>query len=239
MLIRHFLVLKATDIVSFDKNEIKLGDSTAIILPLEIYQLELTRAVDLRLPVIQDFFTFIFARLETVYGLGGYNKMGGEAMNVMQKKELPDFKSLLPTLVTPQPGGTSFLDFIGAICRNCEVDGLIFPSARRDVFVEHLKDHGIQSFSGWNFVDYRAAGAVDATTVLELLGLQVQWLTANHVGVQIEWDDTKLHRRWRVHGAENGERNRYRIEWEIMMGQKVPNPSWTPWFAGRERNLRQ
>ncbi|MBP6810928.1 MAG: hypothetical protein KA138_05395 [Saprospiraceae bacterium] len=232
---RPFLMLKYREISEISDQGIILGDSTAIVLPLTIQEVVLDSVVDLRLPVVQDFFSNVLGRLEAALGMTG-NFSDGKVVTQTLKEAPADFRELLPTLLSPQPGGSTFLDAIGAICRNSGVKGLVFPSSRLDSNIEYVRSEGIKTFSGWNFVDYRDSPYVAPKVLLELLGLQVQWLQPYEVGIQIEWEEDSERRAWKVIGAEKGERQRYGLEWQIMAGQKRLSPSWNPWFAARQQN---
>lgn len=155
------------------------------------------------------------------------NFSDGKVVTQTLKEAPADFRELLPTLLSPQPGGSTFLDAIGAICRNSGVKGLVFPSSRLDSNIEYVRSEGIKTFSGWNFVDYSGDSPYVAPKVLlELLGLQVQWLQPYEVGIQIEWEEDSERRAWKLSVQKKGERQRYGLEWQIMAGQKRLSPSW-------------
>jgi hypothetical protein len=231
---RPFLMLTAHDIRRVASEGIKLGDSVAVIMPLTIQKVRIDSVVDLRLPVVQDFFADVLGRLEADFGRAGNAAYRGGGSNFTLKRAPESFAALLPTLLTPRPGGTTFHDAIGALCRNAGAAGLVFPSARRDVHV-NAGDGAVRGFSGWNFVDYRNAPDVRPEVILQNLGLQMNWLRPEHVGITVDWTDDGMRRRWRVSGAEAGERRRYDLEWEVMAGSRTPSPGWTTWFAARDR----
>jgi hypothetical protein len=227
-----FLLLKASKINLATAEKIELGDTIAAFLPLTVRDIEIDHVIDLRLPEVQDGFAEALGEFETILGWIG--------SSVMVKQTPGNFLDILPTLITPRPGGNTFHQAIGVLCRLVGVSGLVFPSARRDVFVSCLRGGTVEDFDGWNFVDFRNAEIVLAernedmhAAVMRLFGKQIKWLREEHIGVQIDWKDDGDRRAWHVSGAEKGERNRYDIEWEIRRGARTPSPMWTPWFAGR------
>ena len=150
----------------------------------------------------------------------------------MVKQTPQTFLEILPTLITPRPGGNTFHQAIGALCRMVGVSGLGFPSARRDVYVASLRGGLVEDFDGWNFVDYRNSEIILAersedgiAALMRLFGRQIKWLREEHVGVRIDWKDDRKRRTWHVSGAEKGERHRYDIEWEIRRGARTTSPS--------------
>jgi len=228
-----FLMLTARDIVSVNSEGIHLGETEQVFVPLVIEEVEINSVLDLRHPLMQDCFSEILGTLEALVGNQGNSLYGN--VDVTLKKPPGNFASLLPTLLTPQPGATTFHDAIGAICRSAEVNGLVFPSARRDVHVASTRSGEIESFSGWNFVDYRRAPPMNTKVALENFGRLVQWLTPKNIGIDLEWHDDGNLREWKVSGAEDGERRRYDLEWLIKAGLRSPLSDKSTYFSARER----
>lgn len=229
---RPFLLLKASKVNSATAERIELGDTIAAFLPLAVTHTDIDHVIDLRLPETQDGFAETLGFLESV--------MGWIGPQVFVKERPTTFLEILPTLITPRPGGTAFHQSVGVLCRMAGVDGLVFPSARRNVYVTSRRNGEVQSCDGWNFVDYRNAGihlAADSEEgtqqLMRMFGRQIKWLRDTDVGVRIDWQDDGTQRTWRVSGAEEGERRRYDIEWEIRRRVRTPSPMWTTWFAGR------
>jgi len=204
-----FLLIKASQIEGLTSDESKptivLGTSIAKVLPLHIVQVEIDRVVDLRLQTTQDWFADFFGRLETEKGRAGNN-------GLRIWKEAPSgFREILPTLMTPSIGGTSFHQAVGSWLRTNKANGLVFPSARRDV---HSQDRNglVEKSEGWNFVLYHRAGPAGPEN---LFGLLPKWLSEEDTGLSIvEWEDGETRRSFAVAGAEAGERKRYDLEWK-------------------------
>jgi hypothetical protein len=229
---RPFLLLKASKINVATAEKIELGDTIAAYLPLTVKSVEIDNVIDLRLPEIQDGFAEFLGAFETIVGWAG--------SHVMFKGIPQTFLEILPTLITPRPGGTTFHQAIGFLCRMFDVSGLVFPSARRDVYVASHQGGMVEDFDGWNFVDYRDAvidlenkSKDEMNVLMRLFGKQIKWLSEGQIGVRIDWKDEGKRRTWGVSGAEKGERQRYEIEWSIRRGERIRSPAWTPWFAGR------
>ncbi len=226
---KPFLLLKAHEIESVSEKGIVLGNTLGKVMPLEIHGVEIPGVLDLRTQEAQDWFTAHFGMLETQAGKAGVVS-GGQRL-IMVKDPPGDFREILPTLLAPSPGGYAFHEAVGAWLRTHGVDGLIFPSARRDCHVT-CTDGTIVSFDGWNFVDYRGAGAAAFD---RLFGLQPHWLKEHHVGIKVtEWADTPSNRHWRVVGPEEGERKRYDLEWRSRISQRTPSVVWNTRDGGRE-----
>ena len=230
---REFLMVTVRDIVSVNSEGIRLGETEKVFVPLSIEEVEINFVMDLRHPLMQDCVAQVLGSLEAILGSQGMLLDGIRHHNL---KDPPgDFATLLPTLISPHPGGTMFHDAIGALCRSAQGNGLVFPSARKDVFVSSRRDGKIESFSGWNFVDYRRAPPMNPDVAVSLLGSQIQWLTPASIGIDLEWRDDGDRREWKVSGAEAGERRRYDLEWMIKAGTMSPLSDKSPYFAARER----
>jgi hypothetical protein len=157
----------------------------------------------------------------------------GRVGNIRTHKEVPhSFRELLPTLMTPGIGGTSFHQAVGAWMRSNRIAGLVFPSSRRNA---RTASEGLEvtDFDGWNFVDYRDSPIVDYE---RLFGLQPDWLREEDTGIQLaDWLDDGNKRAWRIQGAEEGERRRYDLEWEVLAGRRTPSLVWDTRFGAREQ----
>jgi hypothetical protein len=75
-------------------------------------------------------------------------------------KEPPStVEELFPILLAPEIGGSNpFIQALGSWLRCHGCNGIVFPSARSD-FSASERASEIETFSGWNFVDFRGAGA--------------------------------------------------------------------------------
>ena len=149
--------------------------------------------------------------------------MGTVAVNLRRPGA---FGELLPTLVEAGPGGAIFCQAVGAWMGGKGVAGLVYPSARRDV---RFKKQGDRiRFEGWNFVDYRDA---PVTEVDGLFGRLPKWVLPKDIGITIE---TKG-KGWEIEGADRGERERFEIKRQQVLGEiehNVPDARYYR-FKGR------
>jgi hypothetical protein len=178
---------------------------------LNVALLELDRVVDLRFPDCQRWFFERFTALEEELGEAGSGSRGVQVAT-MKLRKLGDFVDLLPTLVTPQPGGAAFHQGIGAWLRAHGVDALIFPSARCDASVEISGDR--LAFYGFNLVDYRNSGEVDWR---QFFGSHAAWNREQHAQIRVErLGDAG----WRIDGAEGREIARFKHEAAVLQSAK-------------------
>ena len=144
----HFLLLGVAEVQSVVLRDgqvaIELGDQIAKILPLKVTEIDAASVLDLRLPDAQRWFTEYFGGLEVESGRR--NDHG-----IRTIKETPEsLRDILPTLVTPTPGGTTFHQAVGAWLRANGVFGLVFPSARRNGSL-HVTTDGVVLTGGTSF----------------------------------------------------------------------------------------
>lgn len=195
-------------------------------LPLSVQEVEIDDVVDLRRPKTQRWFLDHMVKLEQKAGERGTKLETGLRTVAVKLRRPETFVELLPTLVEPGPGGTIFCQAVGAWMRGEGVAGLVYPSARRDV---SLKKQGDQiRFEGWNFVDYRDA---PVTEVDDLFGRLPKWVLPKDIGITIE---TKG-KRWEIEGADRGERIRFEIKRQQVLGEiehNVPDARYYR-FKGR------
>ena len=100
-------------------------------------EIEISQVADLRYPDTQEAFVRIF-------------RPG------LDPKDPTSFYTMLPTLVAPQLGGSEATSLIGSYLRTCGAQGLVYPSARFNTYVQ-VRDGSIIDYNGWNLVDYRNA----------------------------------------------------------------------------------
>jgi hypothetical protein len=109
-------------------------------IPCATQHKKLEKVIDLRLPVVQDWFFKIFSDREWL-NIGF---------------PLPDmefFLELLPFLVGQRRGGNPVTQAVGRELRLWGINGLVYPSARCDAAV--VLEHGdVVDWYGWNLVDY-------------------------------------------------------------------------------------
>lgn len=141
------------------------------IIPTQLIQIGFERLIDLRMPATRQWFVTEFTRLENK------DMPGRDGTKVTMPVfplagPLDDFKDLLPTLMSQALGdGTGVTQAAGSWLRQLGADALIFPSARVDVSVSFA--HGnLDSWYGWNLVDYRGA---PVPTVKSFVNLSPEW----------------------------------------------------------------
>jgi hypothetical protein len=181
----------------------------------------------MRIPQVQTWFFEHFVRLEEEIGLRGHP---AEAVNVKTYKshKLRDFVDLLPTLVVPGIGGSSFHQAVGAWLPSHGVAGLVYPSARCDAYWRRLEEPSAEDrrtvleFSGWNFVDYRGAGPSDWEA---LFGRLPTWVLPVKAGIR-RFEGQRSG--WAIEGAEEAERRRVRLSRDILLGKVQAPPDWDP-----------
>ncbi|MDP9078864.1 MAG: hypothetical protein M3O71_15655 [Bacteroidota bacterium] len=226
---KPFLILKASNIEKVipngQKASITLGKTTAVVLPLIIKRLALHKVLDLRNPNIQDRFTKIFGDLEMQ-----------KRQDIHMMKEKPrNFFNIMRTLLSPDAGGYAFHEGIAAYCRNIGIEGLIFPSARRNSYVKAKKTGEILSFDGWNFVDFRDAPPTNED-YKDFFGLQPKWLRISDTNIHISLNETKEEREWLLYGIEEAERLRYDVSWCLRANNRQESLVWNERTVARERN---
>jgi hypothetical protein len=191
-----------------EKGPVATGKTHPIPLPLRLLEVTCDNVLDLRLPAAQD---WLVARCR-----GAYKPFG--------------FGDLFANLISPSPGGNLFHQNLGAWLRAHGCLGLVYPSARRDVFVDASDDRVIDS-DGWNFVNYEGCPlrAEDRK-----LGPPFPWLTPDKIGIDLFHQTEGGIRSWTVQGAEKGEWARINYEIRRSRGQ-APQQSVTfsPFDDGR------
>jgi hypothetical protein len=216
----------------FRKPTIESAGQLVCSLPLSVQEVEIRGVVDLRMPDTQAWFFEQFVSLEQDIGLRGHLDAQTSTEVATFKYHKPrDFIDLLPTLVMPGIGGSTFHQGVGAWLRSNQVAGLVFPSARSDVYLKLLSEEGADQrrrltfeFSGWNFVDYRDSGPADWDP---LFGHLQSWVLAQKAGIEVrrhEGDGWG----WEIIGAQEAEFSRVALGRDIMLGKVVAPPQWDP-----------
>jgi len=184
------------------------GETHPIPLPLRLLDVTCDNVLDLRLPAAQDWLAS-----------GCRGQLGPFS-----------FGDLFANLISPSPGGNLFHQNLGAWLRAHGCLGLVYPSARRDLFVDASDDRVIDS-DGWSFVNYEGA---PLPAEGRNLGPPFPWLTPNKIGIDLFHKTEGGIRSWTVRGAEKGEWARIHYEIRRSRGQ-APQPSVTfsPFDDGR------
>jgi hypothetical protein len=146
---------------------VRRWDTTTVILPVRITRERFERLIDLRDPRVASWFTYELTRLRWITG------DGSEVPAFQRKEPLDEFADLLPSLMVQyQGGGNGATRIAGQWLRSLGADGLLFPSARSDSWVE--ADHEtVRDFYGWNLVDYRGASPAR----LQTFDMTPGWIT--------------------------------------------------------------
>ena len=121
-------------------------ERAAIVIPYTVSELSIQKVLDLRYPETRAWLVKEFSN-----GKPDWLTYSGRT-----PPEGFGFYSFLPSLMSRSNGGDDLTDLIGAYLRSNGVEGLIFPSARSDVFVVFNNGQYVRS-GGWNLVDYRGA----------------------------------------------------------------------------------
>jgi hypothetical protein len=109
-----------------------------------IEHVEIENVVDLRLPGTQQWFCETFRE-----GFGDFwTKPAGRSVG--------RFQDMLPSLMSPELGGSQVTDAIGYALRTMGASGLIYPAARCDLETV-VEDGALRGWRGFNFVDFRGA----------------------------------------------------------------------------------
>jgi hypothetical protein len=180
-----WLFLQALDVDRFKSGDADASDVNARFLPLKVIDVEIPNVCDLRLRSHQDALAELLSA---------------------------DFSALLPELVNPYRGGNMNHDNIGRRLQRMGANGLVFPSARRNVEVRS-SDDAVSFHDGFNFVDFRYPAAeprdIEEPSSLGLIG-GVTWAK---VGLQLHGrSDDGSSRTWKIVGAEEREASRMRYE---------------------------
>jgi hypothetical protein len=126
-------------------------DNAAMLvhLPLTISERKIDRVVDLRDPGAAQWFTRTVTTLQSDHGANRFPVFP-------LKAGLEHFDALLPSLLAQTSGGTGFTNIVGTWLRRLSVNGLVFPSARTDCYVD-IQNGQVTAFEGWNFVSYEGS----------------------------------------------------------------------------------
>jgi hypothetical protein len=176
-------------IILQEANLISLDDpmkDVMIFMPLQVERLEVPNVLDLR-------------QLEVQQWLARFLPDGNELLSMPNAWKIDFFAELLPSFLVADRGGSDITDSIGFFLRKSGVNGLVFPSARRDVKCEFLNGQ-LNDFTGWNFVDYRSSKELMADSRID----HSQWEDNLGQGVQcvLAPEDSEFAGSWRIEGLE-------------------------------------
>jgi hypothetical protein len=132
--------------------------------------------IDLRLPQTQEWFFDYFKNGDGVH----LSKPHGD---------IADFPAMLPTLMHPELGGCPTTYGIGSWMRTSRINGFIYPSARSDAMTL-VREWQLESFNGWNMVDYRNTCEIASS---EVIADKTPWYSFDQLGITYGRPRVTLH----------------------------------------------
>ena len=162
------------------------SEGVVVFLPLAVAWFEVPDVLDLRQLAAQQW-------------LAEFLPAGNETFSMPYAGEISHFCEMLPSLMSPERGGSDIDSGIGILLRRSGVNGLVFPSARSDVLCEYV-DGELSRFAGWNFLDYREAPPLE---MVQRMVFQDDWLTSfGETTVHLAPDDSPYAGSWRLEDQE-------------------------------------
>ena len=122
-------------------NSVEKLEYRVIVVPYVVEYFEIERVIDLRKRHVQN---WIYRKFRVGDGI---------ILKKPNGTNIRSFFEMMPTLMTPEIGGNEITNAIGLWMRRHDINALVFPSARSDVFVEYTRGE-ISAFGGWNMVRY-------------------------------------------------------------------------------------
>ena len=160
-----------------------------VVIPYKTEPVHIERAVDLRVPQVQEWFFQVFGAADTDF----YVKL--------DRADSSRFLDLLWTLLWPDLGGHDFTNSVGRWLRTKGVQSLVYPSARSNCGIM-VESGGLTSSYGWNLVDYSDSPIPDEF-VQQYFDMTPGWPKPFAPGIHLSVaDDDKYRGSWRVKGLE-------------------------------------
>lgn len=170
------------------------GEVYCFYLPIKIVDIDCDNVLDLRRTDAQKWLTTMLGRGES----------------------LTDFLEILPNLVSPNPGGDVFHYSLANLLRLHGCKGLVFPSARQNVYLK-TSDDGIIEHSGWNFVLYHDSPLKSCSDPAMLMPLGFE--TNESVMAEIRYKEGQNGlRQWEINGVQDREWGRAYYEIRSAFG---------------------
>ena len=136
---------------SFAEKYISEVEPLWLCCPFVIQQRRVRNVIDLRVPVVAN----AFCKIITQECLSPY------------RKGLDSFYDLLPTILDQElGGGQGFCSAAGICLRQSGIGGLIYPSARTDVYVK-VQNGKVMDSGGWIYVEYDGSAPANLTAVVD------------------------------------------------------------------------
>ena len=141
---------------------------------------------------------FDLRQLKTQQWLVEFLPEGNKSLSKVADK-FSTFIEMLPSLTSPDRGGTDFTDALGGYLPVQGANGMVFPSARCNVKCEFYNGE-LNDYSGWNFVDYRQLDKPFSDSFIDFS----PWITQVGKGIIIAHapDDSPYANSWRIDGKE-------------------------------------
>lgn len=129
--------------------------SFPILIPVNTKEITIKNVIDLRLPKTQQwFYENLIKGIPGLLFLYDNNDQGTLTPHLYINGKRPSgFFDLLPLLMTHFIGGTMITDVIAKWLISIGANGLIYPSARSDIYAEIINGT-LNEFKGWCLVDY-------------------------------------------------------------------------------------
>ena len=165
-------------------------------VPYCVQRVEIDDVVDLRVPDSRRRFWQYFRS-----GDGRYFRTSAAT-----EAGVDNFFAAWATLCDIATGGNWMTDAIGAALRSLGANGLVYPSARVNHYVE-VRGGEVVDFSGWNFLDYRDSGASPSSETPQMRSeYDGPWGAASLPGVKLTFapDDSEYAGTFSVSGLREG-----------------------------------
>jgi hypothetical protein len=182
---------------------------TLITLPYTVIETRIPRVLDLRLLEAQQWFFSAF-----------YLKESNTLHYPIQDSPIEEFASLLPYLMSMEVGGGGYTEGIGRFLRQNQVNALVYPSARNDVWA-HQENGRLIDWCGWCLVDYRGAATSDAK--LLDVGEQTPFTFPQPTLIRT-WNEGPHRGSWGTEGVRQLYRYRYFVELSQVFGETKFRP---------------
>lgn len=160
------------------------GEAIGVTYGVRQYSARIDRVVDLRDPDTQDWFVKTFVDLELENAEAAERETG--VTHIPRKPPLESFERMLPVITSLQTGGgASFGQAVGHWLRRHGANGLIFPSARSNVFCR-VRNGVPSEWGGWNMVVYAGAAEPEPRN---LFGQMNTWRDPDHDHIRVHYVD--------------------------------------------------
>jgi hypothetical protein len=182
---------------------------TVVTLPYTVVETRIPRALDLRLIEAQQWFFTAF-----------YLEKGNTYHYPIADNPIEEFAGLLPYVMSMEVGGGGYTEGIGLFLRQHQVNALIYPSSRNDVWA-YQENGQLVDWCGWCLVDYR--GAQTSSDKLIDLGEQTPFIFPPPTLIRT-WNEGPHRGSWATEGVRQLYRYRYFAELSHVFGEAQFRP---------------